>query len=118
MHRQKPRRKQVAIIRLDSGELKENIKIEIRDKGKLIGILDFANGNVAYQDLLEKEFIPKTKGYYFDQKRGKFRVQVTIDGKRKTVGTYDTEQEAEKVYLALKKKEVSAKHGRKKNPPI
>jgi hypothetical protein len=47
----------------------------------------------------------KTKGYYYDPIRNVYRVQLTIDGKRKTIGSYLTAEEARAIYLESKKKE-------------
>lgn len=38
-------------------------------------------------------------GYTYDQKRNKYQVRVTIDGKRTYIGRYDTPEEAHKAYL-------------------
>ena len=38
-------------------------------------------------------------GYSFDEKRQKFIVRETIDGKRKYIGQYDTEYEAQQAHL-------------------
>ena len=45
-----------------------------------------------------------TKGYHFDKASGKFRAVIYVDGKRKCLGRYNTEQEAHAVYLKAKKK--------------
>ena len=39
-------------------------------------------------------------GYSYDQRRGKYSVRVTIDGKRTYIGQYDTKEHARAAYLA------------------
>lgn len=52
-----------------------------------------------------KEVTPyqnKVGGVSFDKKTSKFRVRITVDGKRKSLGAYDTEEEAEEVLKKYK----------------
>ena len=46
----------------------------------------------------------KAKGYYFDKSRGKYLAQIRLDGKTKSIGRFDTEEEARKAYLSAKNK--------------
>lgn len=41
-------------------------------------------------------------GYTFDKSRNKWKSQIRISGKTKTIGRYDTEQEAHQAYLNAK----------------
>ena len=42
------------------------------------------------------------KGYYFDKRRNKYKAQIRINGKKKHLGYYDTEEEARAAYLKAK----------------
>lgn len=48
-----------------------------------------------------------TKGYTFDKARGKYNVRVTVDGKRKFIGRFDTPEEAHIAYLANSPSDLS-----------
>lgn len=43
------------------------------------------------------------KGYYFDEKRNRFRTCLTVNHKQVYQGYFETEEEAKKKYLELKK---------------
>ncbi len=43
------------------------------------------------------------KGYYYHKRRNKYIARIDINGKRKHLGCYDTEQEAREIYLKNKK---------------
>ena len=43
------------------------------------------------------------KGYHFHNQRGKWRAKITLDGKQKHLGYFDTEDEARQAYLKAKK---------------
>lgn len=45
-----------------------------------------------------------TKGYYYDNSRGKYVATIQYNGTRKYLGRYITEHEAKKAYLEAKKK--------------
>ena len=47
------------------------------------------------------------KGYCYDKRRNKYLTRITINGKQKTLGRYDTEQEAREIYLKYKKENHS-----------
>lgn len=51
----------------------------------------------------------KTKGYFYDIRRNMYRVQLVIEGKRKTLGSYPTHYEAEAVYERAKLQEIERK---------
>jgi hypothetical protein len=48
--------------------------------------------------------VDNQKGYYFSKPEQKFRARISVDKKRISLGLYDTEEEAEKAYLAAKQK--------------
>jgi hypothetical protein len=43
------------------------------------------------------------KGYYYDNDSNKWKAQIRIDGKKKNLGRFDTEQQAGQAYLDAKK---------------
>jgi hypothetical protein len=43
------------------------------------------------------------KGYWFEKSRHKWRARVTINGKAKNIGSFDTEEEARQAYLKTKR---------------
>jgi len=43
------------------------------------------------------------KGYVFNKKNNKYQTQITINGKQKYLGCYDTKEEAREIYLKHKK---------------
>lgn len=43
---------------------------------------------------IDIETAKQPRGYYFDAKKGKYRVRLTIDGTVTSFGLYETEQEA------------------------
>jgi hypothetical protein len=45
----------------------------------------------------------ESKGCWFDKSRNKWTTAITIKGKRKTLGRFDTEQEAIETYMSFKK---------------
>jgi hypothetical protein len=53
----------------------------------------------ASENLHNKEF----KGCWFDKSRNKWATAIKINGKRKTLGRFDTEQEAIETYMSFKK---------------
>jgi hypothetical protein len=48
--------------------------------------------------------LDRNKGYYYDYKRGKYRVQFTYKGVRYRLGRYDTRELAHDMYLTEKAK--------------
>ena len=53
----------------------------------------------------ENQFNTKCKGYSFDKATGKYKAQITLNGKHIHIGCYDTPEEAHQAYLK-KKEEV------------
>lgn len=47
---------------------------------------------------------PRCKGYFFDDKNMKYRVDITFNKSRKYIGHFDSEIDARKAYLDAKKK--------------
>jgi len=51
----------------------------------------------------EKSIKKEPKGYYWHKQIKKYHSQIKINGKRKSLGLYDTEEEAKEAYLKAKK---------------
>jgi len=75
--------------------------------------IDHINGNKADNrvenlrkatDSQNKYNLVNVKGYYFDFTRKKWLAQIAFFGKRKTLGRFDTEEQAREAYLRAKEK--------------
>lgn len=55
----------------------------------------------------------KTKGYFYDKRRNMYRVQIVLDGKRNTIGSFKTEEEARTAYQSIKLQEIERKRSAK-----
>ena len=79
---------------------------------EIVECIDHINGDTSDNRICnlrsitqqQNTFNNKSKGYFFDKTKNKWRPVLTIDGKRKYLGRYDTEEEARNAYLQLKEK--------------
>ncbi|MDB4337250.1 HNH endonuclease [bacterium] len=81
----------------------DNLKhfVDHKDHNKLNNA--FANLRVVTNqgNLLNRS---NAKGYSWHKALGKWHAQITVDGKKKHLGLYDTEEEAHAAYLSAKEK--------------
>jgi hypothetical protein len=79
---------------------------------EIVDCIDHINGvrddnrieNLRSVTQQENCFNVKYKGCTYDTDRNKWRAQIRIDGKKKNLGRFDTEQQAHQAYLDAKKK--------------
>jgi hypothetical protein len=83
---------------LDFDILNPKIQIDHINRDKLDNSIE----NLRVVTHQENQFNRDFKGYGFY--RGKWRARIGIDGKRISLGYYDTEEEAREAYLEAKKK--------------
>jgi hypothetical protein len=60
--------------------------------------------NLRISNTQKNAFNTNAKGYYFDKSTNRWRSIISIDGKKKHLGRFDTEEEAKEAYLIAKEK--------------
>lgn len=58
--------------------------------------------NLRISNTQKNAFNTNAKGYYFDKGSNKWRSHIQVDGKKKHLGRFDTEEEARIAYLEAK----------------
>jgi len=64
--------------------------------------LDNSISNLRVVNTQQNAFNRNCKGYYFDKRNNKYLAHIGVDGKKKYLGSYNTEEEAHKAYLDAK----------------
>jgi len=68
--------------------------------------IDKTNNNIENLRVVthqENGFNRNCKGYYFDKKKQKWKAEICVNGKKKYLGRFNTEEEARQAYLEAKK---------------
>ena len=78
----------------------EDLQVEHEDRNK-------TNNNISNLRMAtnaENSQNRDVNGFYYDKARGKYLTRIIVNGKRKHIGYFDTEEEARNAYIAEKLK--------------
>lgn len=76
-----------------------NNQIDHIDGNKLNNSINNLRVVNTSENMLNTDFVRNAKGYYYHKKNKKYQAGININNKRKSLGYFDTEEEAHEVYL-------------------